>query len=74
MVRMTPMCTKKQGRRPIHIKKKNEADTVEKSKDERDHMALFIQQNLLYLGVVLAAWETLINPTVMTHVLELKFT
>lgn len=32
-----------------------EADTTEKSKDERDHMALFLRQNLLYLGILLAA-------------------
>lgn len=44
--------------------------TIQNSKDEKGPHGPIQQpltENLLYIGVVLAAWETLINLMVMIH-------
>lgn len=51
--------------------RENEADSTESSQVKRDHMALVIQwsltENLRYMVIVLAAWETSNNLIIMIH-------
>ena len=51
--------------------RQNEAGSTESSKVKRDPMALVIQwsltENLLYMDIVLAAWETSKNLVIMIH-------
>lgn len=83
LTRMIPMSVEKQGRKPIHreyvfiCRKDNEADSADSRRGEKDHMALIIQwpltENVLYMGIVLAAWETN-KPNSYDHAWEVNFT